>query len=214
LTGLPRSRLYDVLDHLERAGWISKENTRPKLYFPEEPKKIGAAVKARMDDAWKRVMTDLTALYESGSRVRRGTIRTLRGEDNVWLRFQEILGTAKRQVVVIMGFLPGHSAPGIGDLLERTAGRHKLRVALPESLAGKLSTPATTLRRDIPPVVVAVADCERALLASKGQEDPVGILTDDPSLVEFCRVIAEMLWSGGGGDRVAGEGVPEPTKTC
>ncbi len=197
LTGLPRSRLYDVLDRLEQAGWISKESTRPKIYFPEEPRKIGAAVKGRVDDSWRRVVGDLTTLYEKTSHLHRGVVKTLRGEENVWLRFEEMLDTTRETALVILGFVPEHLTGRVSQILANTAARVRVRLLLARDLHGEISMPGSdSSASEIPPVAVVVVDSGQVLLGSAGQDEQLAIWTDDKALVEFCQVTAEILLSG------------------
>ena len=196
LTGLPRSRLYDVLDHLERGGWIAKENTRPKMFFPEEPGKIGAVVKGRVDDAWKRVIGDLTALYQKTSHLQGGYIKTLRGEKNVWLRFELMLGEARNDAIIIIGFIPDYLTTRLSEILGTVKEKVTLRVVLQASLKDRVSVVGDmAFALEIPPVVVVVVDDKWVLLASAGEEEHIAISTDDTAVVEFCKITANMLWS-------------------
>jgi len=196
LTGLPRARLYDVLDHLEREGWISKENTRPKTYFPEEPKKVGAALKGRVEDAWRRVVSDLTSLYEKSSYLHRGVVKTLRGEENLWLSFEQMVSTAHAGVLIVLGFVPERLTERISQILADAATKAKVRLLLARTLSERVLVPGGDIFvSEIPPVAVVVVDGEQVMLGSAGQEEQLAVWTDDKALVEFCRATLQALLS-------------------
>ena len=104
---IPFSRVYDVLAALERGGWISLEQGRPKRYVPKSPRETTkAAVLAAQDRLaeWEqRVVEDLQPFFDEKTTISAPEVHILHGSNNVRAKLDVALGQAERTVLLSWG---------------------------------------------------------------------------------------------------------------
>lgn len=114
ISGVPRSRTYDVLESLEKKGFALIKIGKPVKYLGVKPKVILEKLKNNvMHDAEERIKglanireTDefiqLESLYKEGiDPVKREDISAaLRGKSNISNHLREILQNAKKEVII------------------------------------------------------------------------------------------------------------------
>ena len=102
--GVPFSKVYEVLNNLERKGWIDVERGRPSRYFCKSPKEAFEAARRELEGklrGWEHAITEeLQPLYEKRELREKPDIWILRGEASVLAKLQEMLGKARSQVMV------------------------------------------------------------------------------------------------------------------
>lgn len=101
---VPYSKVYETLNGLERKGWIEAEHGRPSRYYAKSPSEALEAARLRLEDMvseWKRiVLGELQPLYERRELREKPDIWILRGEFSVLAKLQEMLGQAKKELMV------------------------------------------------------------------------------------------------------------------
>jgi sugar-specific transcriptional regulator TrmB len=114
ISGVPRSRTYDVLESLEKRGFAIVKLGKPVKYLGVKPKVIIEKLKnnvrkdaeERIDDLGKVKETDefsqLESLYKGGiDPVKREEISaSLKGKSNISNHLREILQNAAKEVIV------------------------------------------------------------------------------------------------------------------
>ena len=114
LSGVPRSRTYDVLESLEKRGFAIVKLGKPVKYLGVKPKVILEKLKNNVvTDAEDRVKslskiketdeyTQLEDLYNNGIKpVKREDISTsLKGRSNISNQLREILQNAEKEVII------------------------------------------------------------------------------------------------------------------
>ncbi len=102
--GVPYSKVYETLNSLERKGWIEAERGRPRRYFPKAPSEALEAVRLRVEDmvnGWRQVVRgELQPLYERRELLEKPDIWILRGEFSVFAKLREMLGVARKELMV------------------------------------------------------------------------------------------------------------------
>ena len=82
--GVPFSKVYEVLNGLDRKGWVDVERGRPSRYFARAPVEAFEAAKRRLNEkvtGWGRaVAEELQPLYEKRELREKPDIWILRGE--------------------------------------------------------------------------------------------------------------------------------------
>lgn len=114
ISGVPRSRTYDVLESLEKQGFALAKIGKPVKYLAVRPEviieklknnavrsaeeKVKSLVKIRETDEF----TELLKLYQTGiSPIRREDISaSLRGRANILNTLRETIGNAKKEVLI------------------------------------------------------------------------------------------------------------------
>ncbi len=114
LSGVPRSRTYDVLESLEKRGFAITKIGKPVKYISVKPTEIIEKMKsAVMQDAQERVnslanlkstseYTELEQLHNSGiAPIKSHDITgSLKGRSNIMARLKELLENAKNEVMI------------------------------------------------------------------------------------------------------------------
>jgi HTH-type transcriptional regulator, sugar sensing transcriptional regulator len=114
LSGVPRSRTYDVLEGLEKRGFAITKIGKPVKYISVKPVEVIEKMKSNvMQDAQEKVKslgdlkgtseyTELTQLHNSGfAPIKSHDITgSLKGRSNVLTRLRELLDNAKTEVII------------------------------------------------------------------------------------------------------------------
>lgn len=109
-TSIPYSKVYSVLDGLERKGWIEIKGGRPRLYYPRSPVEALRAEQLRQENRFERyrepIVAELQPLYERREIKEKPEIWIVRGAENIASNLKEILGRVKRELSVALHQIP------------------------------------------------------------------------------------------------------------
>ncbi|MBS7654108.1 MAG: TrmB family transcriptional regulator [Candidatus Bathyarchaeia archaeon] len=101
---IPYSKVYEVLNSLERKGWIRSQEGRPRLYYPKSPKEAIEENRLRMEDkmrTWhKLILMELQPIYEKREIREKPDIWIFRGEPDAIAKLKEMLNNAKVEVLI------------------------------------------------------------------------------------------------------------------
>ncbi len=115
ISDVPRSRSYDVLESLEKKGFVMMKLGKPIKYLAIRPEEIIKRIKDHVQvDATSKieflekvkdedVFSDLTLLYEQGVKKvdPHSLMGSLRGRDNIYAHLKEMFERAKKNVTVV-----------------------------------------------------------------------------------------------------------------
>ena len=77
-SGVPYSKIYEVLGGLEEKKWIGSDDSRPTKYFPKSPSTGIETTKQKMEEEFNKnrdiVLNELTPLYEKSGTSERPDI--------------------------------------------------------------------------------------------------------------------------------------------
>jgi len=137
-SGVPRSRAYDVMEHLAERGFVQLGNSNPICYRASEPLVASSQLMEEIKHANEEVMRGLS---EIGQRVDKAEnpIWSLKGEWAIGHKIAELLSSAQRSIVLIC-FNNSHIIRYAKILAERSK-ELDVTVALaqePESFSGLL----------------------------------------------------------------------------
>ena len=109
-TSIPYSKVYSVLDGLERKGWVVIKGGRPRHYYPRSPVEALRAERLRQENRFEQykelIVSELQPLYERREIREKPEIWIIRGTENIASTIGEILGRAKREVMVALPRIP------------------------------------------------------------------------------------------------------------
>ncbi len=149
IANVPRSRTYDVLESLEKKGFIIMKIGKPIKYIAVSPSEVLERVKKRLhDDAEKRavildkikdteVLKELNLLHKNGIEHVEPTEMSglIRGSDNLFNHLEFLIKNAKNSIV-LMTTPEGVQAKyeKLGGVLKNDKGRGvKIKVVAPET---------------------------------------------------------------------------------
>ncbi len=122
-SGVPYSRIYDVLEGLEEKGWVQVRGGRPKLYAARPPSEAMRLVKLRlqreMEENEKRIIEILQPIYERSEGAEQPNIWLIHGERNILDKFREMVGSARKELLIALPFISGEVFELVKDELVR-----------------------------------------------------------------------------------------------
>jgi sugar-specific transcriptional regulator TrmB len=101
---LPFSKIYRILDSLQKRGWIETVKARPAKYYPKSPVEALSAVKLEITEKmknWEQIIRrELQPLFEKKNLQEKPDIWILRGEQAILDKIEEVIGKAKIELMV------------------------------------------------------------------------------------------------------------------
>ena len=104
-SGIPRSKIYDVLKKLNEKDFIEIEDGRPLTYIVKSPVEVLGREKEKINIEIDDTITRLTNVYENGMSQVQAPIWRIYGVEKIINQEVEIIKRAKRSVNMRIGFL-------------------------------------------------------------------------------------------------------------
>ncbi len=112
-SGIPRSKIYDVLKKLNEKQFLEIEDGRPLTYNVKSPVEVLTCEKERLNAEIDDTITRLTYIYENGMSQVQAPIWRIYGVEKIIAQEIEIIKRAKKSINMRIGFL----FEGEGDAL-------------------------------------------------------------------------------------------------
>lgn len=112
-SGIPRSKIYDVLKKLNEKQFLEIEDGRPLNYNVKSPVEVLTREKERLNSEIDDTITRLTYIYENGMSQVQAPIWRIYGVEKIIAQEIEIIKRAKKSINMRIGFL----FEGEGDAL-------------------------------------------------------------------------------------------------
>lgn len=104
-SGVPRSKIYDVLKGLVKKNFIDVEDGRPQTYNVKSPVEVLGHEKEKINSQIDDTITRLTNIYENGMSQVQAPIWRIYGVEKIIDQEIEIITRAKTSVNMRIGFL-------------------------------------------------------------------------------------------------------------
>ena len=104
-SGIPRSKIYDVLKKLSEKDFIEIEDGRPLTYVVKSPVEVLSREKEKIDSQIEDAIVRLTNIYENGMNQVQAPIWRIYGVEKIINQELEIIQRAKNTVNMRIGFL-------------------------------------------------------------------------------------------------------------
>ena len=82
-SGVPYSKIYEVLNSLEDKGWLETDSSRPQKFFPKSPLTALEAMRMRIEngirDSESLIISELMPIYEKSGIREKPEIWVVRG---------------------------------------------------------------------------------------------------------------------------------------
>ena len=103
-SGVPYSKIYEVLGSLEEKGWIGSDDSRPTEYFAKSPASAIETTKQRKETEFKSnesiIVNELIPIYEKSGTSERPEIWVLSGVTNIASKILELVDSCKNEVMI------------------------------------------------------------------------------------------------------------------
>ena len=105
-SGVPYSKIYEVLGSLEEKGWISSDDSRPTKYFAKSPSTGIESTKQKMENDFLQnqniILNELVPLYEKSGTSEKPDIWVLSGTVNITAKILELVENCKNEVMITL----------------------------------------------------------------------------------------------------------------
>lgn len=103
-SGVPYSKIYEVLGTLEEKGWIGSDDSRPTQYFAKSPATAIETTKQNLEADFKKnesiIIKELNPLYEQSGTSERPDIWVLSGVVNIASKILEMVDSCRTEVMI------------------------------------------------------------------------------------------------------------------
>ena len=86
-SGVPYSKIYEVLSTLEEKGWLGSDNSRPTKYFAKSPTTALDTTQQNAENEFLKnksvILTELTSVYEKSGTSEKPDICVISGAMNI-----------------------------------------------------------------------------------------------------------------------------------
>ena len=103
-SGVPYSKIYEVLGTLEEKGWIGTDDSRPTKYFAKSPSTGLETTKQKIENEFAQnqsvILNELVPLYEKSGTSEKPDIWVISGAANIISKILEIVETCRNEVMI------------------------------------------------------------------------------------------------------------------
>lgn len=201
---IPYSKIYEVLNSLERKGWIETQAERPRRYYPKPPLEALEVTRLKLENqlkTWERtIRNEVQPIYERREIRERPEIWILRGESATIAKIRDLLEEAREELMIAIPRLAGGIIGAATPTLKRISDSGvRILILLsrdvdPEALK-ELSKLAEVRVRDNLFGGGVIADGREAILILGEEKPSLTIWSDHLGLVRFAKDYFQNLWN-------------------
>lgn len=105
-SGVPYSKIYEVLNSLEEKGWLESDSSRPQKFFPRSPSTALETMRMRSEnnfrDSQGTIINELMPIYTKSGMKERPEIWVARGVFNIIAKVTEIVQNCRQEMLVAL----------------------------------------------------------------------------------------------------------------
>jgi sugar-specific transcriptional regulator TrmB len=206
-SGVPYSKVYEVLGSLEKKGWIEMEHGRPSKYYPKPPSVAMDIARSQLETAFRTnetlVLGELQPLYEKKGVRERPDIWIVRGDFNVLAKVRETVEHVQKEILAAVPALPDSVADALIPLVKTIVDRGvkvqlmTMKAPMSETMT-KLSKLCEVRVREQMFGGGIIADGREVILLLGQESDEalsLAIWSDHIGLAKFAKNYFEYLWA-------------------
>ena len=103
-SGVPYSKIYEVLSTLEEKGWLGSDNSRPTKYFAKSPTTALDTTQQNAENEFLKnksvILTELTSVYEKSGTSEKPDIWVISGAMNIVAKIMELVENCRSEVLI------------------------------------------------------------------------------------------------------------------
>ena len=120
-SGVPYSKIYEVLNSLENKGWLESDSSRPQKFFPKSPLTALEAMRMRIEngirDNENLIVSELMPIYQKSGIREKPEIWVVRGIYNIAAKVSEIIQTSQHELLIALPKVAENIAKPIQPML-------------------------------------------------------------------------------------------------
>ena len=203
---VPYSKIYEVLESLEKKGWIGSEGGRPARFYPRSLSTALEINRMRIEKDLKRIervlFTELLPLHKGAGSREKHDVWILRGELNILSKLKSLLSNCDVELQVASPWMNRELAsillPTL-TILKSKNGRAQIMLSSScnRGLAKKLSEYAEVRIRDQLFGGGIIADSSETIiiLGEERRRPNLAIWSDHMGLARIAKIYFEHLWN-------------------
>ncbi len=200
-SGVPYSRIYDILGKLEEKQFIQTKRGRPTTYVAKAPTEVVRLIKLdweeRIDQSTKQVVDGLQPLFEKEIQVSTRDVFVMHGRAAILAKAIELLDSAREEVLIS---LPEFdlATEDIDAVVERVLGVRGhvmvLTSSVPESFRSLIPDGFEVRTRERVFGAGIVVDRLQTLIMLAGGDEFLGIYSSHAIFAAMAGAYFESLW--------------------
>lgn len=205
ISGVPHSRIYDVLSKLEKKGWIDSQSGRPSRYRAKPPSEVMRLVRMKQKEKFKKasetIEKELEPLYEEKGELEKPEVWTIRGKKEIIERIKRMFMKSEIEVLISIPELTEEfsNLKNFLPLIETKNLDFKLLTSKENELTNNLKDVENVKLKFRRPLFGGgvIIDGKEVLLVLKGNEGTgrsLGIWSDEGGLVKYATEYFKYLW--------------------
>ena len=103
-SGVPYSKIYEILGTLEEKGWIGSDDSRPTKYIAKSPTTALETTKQNLDTEFSanqnKILSELVPLYEKSGTSEKPDIWFISGVMNIVSKIMEMVENCREEVMI------------------------------------------------------------------------------------------------------------------
>ncbi len=205
-SGVPYSKIYEVLGKLEEKGWIESDNSRPTKFYPRSPatalESMRMRIESEMKEAESVIMSELMPLYNKSGIKERPEIWVLRGLYNIVAKVKEVILASEKELLIALPAVASSISKQMQPLLRELKDKG-VRIAIiaaestSEDILKALSRVADVRLKDSMFGGGVISDSKQVILllaSERLSNEPLAILAEHTGLASFAREYFNYLW--------------------
>ncbi len=208
-SGVPYSKIYEVLNSLEEKGWLESNSSRPQKFFPKSPSTALEITRTRHDNNFREshstIMSELMPMYTKSGMKEKPEIWVATGIMNIAVKVNEIIQNSQNELLVALPQVAENVAKPLQPLL-RTLHDKGVKINIlasakinPEILKA-LSRVADVRLKDGLFGGGVIGDSKQVVIllgegsGEGGAVEPIAISAEHAGLAVFAKGYFEYLW--------------------
>jgi len=207
-SGVPYSKIYEVLGTLEEKSWIGSDDSRPTKYFAKSPSTGLETTKQKMENDFLQnqniILNELVPLYEKSGISEKPDIWVLSGAINITAKILEMVDACRNEVLIA---LPEAGEELVRQALPKLRSLHDKGVDITILTSDKIDKESVTAIKRVATVKIKQGLFGGGIISDKryvvillgpetvgeGSTDIVAIWADHAGLAGFARQYFEYL---------------------
>lgn len=205
-SGVPYSKIHEVLAGLEGKGWVESEHSRPSRFYPKSPSTALETIKMKLETERRRneehVMSELIPLYAQKGVREKPEIWIVRGEFNIMTKVKETIQSCEKELMIavpsILGNAPQYLRPMLINLKEKGISVKMLASGLTDEEALTMEQWAEVRLREQMFGGGVIGDAMQVVLLLGGGDEGssyLAIWAEHSGLAKFAKDYFEYLWN-------------------
>jgi len=207
-SGVPYSKIYEVLGTLEEKSWIGSDDSRPTKYFAKSPSTGLETTKQKIESDFLQnqniILNELVPLYEKSGVSEKPDIWVLSGAINITAKILEMVDACRNEVLIA---LPEAGEELVRQALPKLRSLHDKGVDITILTSDKIDKESVTAIKRVATVKIKKGLFGGGIISDKryvvillgpetvgeGSTDIVAIWADHAGLAGFARQYFEYL---------------------